>query len=87
MFTDSQSALDLITNVFGTSPRCRHFNRDVNYVRQCVVTGAARTTKVATKMNPSDMLTKLVDGDKVDLFGDMLLRGPDEAVKSAEAKG
>lgn len=36
VYTDSQSA------------RCRHFNRDVNYVRQCVLTGVVSLAKIPT---------------------------------------
>lgn len=39
LYTESQSSIDVIENRYGYHPKCRHFNRDINFVRECVALG------------------------------------------------
>jgi hypothetical protein len=75
VFTDSMSAIDLVSNVFGVHPKCRHFNRDINYVRQCVALGKVKLFHVRSDENPADLLTKLLAKEKHWMFTPQLLRG------------
>jgi hypothetical protein len=75
VYTDSQSGLDLIANYFGYHPKCRHFNRDINYIRQCVDRGVVRLGKIHTSENCADLLTKLTDKEKTDKFTTALVSG------------
>lgn len=81
VYTDSQSAIDLVKNYFGYHPKCRHFNRDINYLRQCVDLGLVELYKVHTDDNAADLLTKLCSGDKTTKFTTALLSGVRRAVK------
>lgn len=75
VLTDSQSSIDLIANYFGYHPKCRHFNRDINYVRQCVDMGIIILKKIDTEENPADLLTKLSTAVKTAKFTENLLHG------------
>jgi replicative superfamily II helicase len=75
LYTDSQAGIDLKTNVFQVHPKSRHFNRDINYVRQCVQMGQVELVFVPTENNPADLLTKLLGPVKHAKFTKMLLAG------------
>jgi len=75
LHTDSLCAIDLVNNQFGYHPKCRHFNRDTNYVRECVLAGILELIKIDTKDNPSDLTTKLLCGDLVEKHTGVCLRG------------
>lgn len=87
LHTDSQSAIDLVANTFGAHPRCRHFDRDVHYIRQCVLLGIVRLVKVATEDNAADLLTKLLARDKIRRFLSKLARGFTQEIEDSGAKG
>jgi hypothetical protein len=75
LYTDSQAGVDLISNVFQMYPKCRHFNRDICYVRECVQNGSVLLFHVRTDMNPADILTKVLAEEKHTRFTTMLLKG------------
>jgi hypothetical protein len=75
LYTDSQAGVDLVSNVFQMHPKCRHFNRDINYVRECVQNGTVVLYHISTDINPADILTKILAEDKHTLFTSMLLKG------------
>ena len=60
VFTDSQSSIDLVSNVFGNYPKCKTFNRDINYVRQRKQCGKIIPYKINTLENFSDIGTKVL---------------------------
>jgi hypothetical protein len=75
LYTDSQAGVDLVSNVFQMHPKCRHFNRDINYVRECVQNGSVSLYHVRTELNPADILTKVLAEEKHARFTAMLLKG------------
>jgi hypothetical protein len=75
LHTDSQAGVDLVTNVFQVHPKSRHYNRDINYIRQCVQQGLVELVFVSTDENPADLLTKLLGPTKHAKFTKMLLVG------------
>mmetsp|Transcript_20394 Transcript_20394/g.45551 ORF Transcript_20394/g.45551 Transcript_20394/m.45551 type:complete len:487 (+) Transcript_20394:2479-3939(+) len=75
LYTDSQAAVDLISNIFQMHPKCRHFNRDINYVRECQQEGLVELVFIPTDWNPADVLTKILGIDKHIRFTSMLLLG------------
>jgi hypothetical protein len=75
LYTDSQAAVDLISNIFAMHPKTRHFNRDINYVRQCQQEGVVELIFVPTDFNPADILTKVLGVEKHVRFTAMLLIG------------
>ena len=75
VLTDSLCAIDLVNNRYGFHPKCRHFNRDTNYVRECVNAGIVELGKIHTDDNPTDLLTKLMSGDGVSRHVQVLLKG------------
>jgi hypothetical protein len=75
LFTDSQAAVDLISNIFAMHPKSRHFNRDINYVRQCQQEGLIELIFVPTDLNPADIMTKILGVEKHVRFTAMLLLG------------
>jgi hypothetical protein len=79
LYTDSMAGVDLVGNVFQMHPKCRHFNRDINYVRECVQMGLVELVFVSTDDNPADILTKVLGETKHVKFTGMLLRGVSEA--------
>jgi hypothetical protein len=64
-----------VSNVFVMHPKCRHFNRDINHVRECVQLGLVSLVFVPTDDNPADILTKILGEEKHCKFTDMLLHG------------
>jgi hypothetical protein len=75
LYTDSQASVDLIANMFAMHAKCRHFNRDINYIRQCVQQGIVEIAFVGTDDNPADVMTKLLGPAKHIKFTTMLLSG------------
>jgi hypothetical protein len=75
LHTDSQASIDLVGNMFAMHPNCRHFNRDINFIRQCVQQGVIELAFVGTDENPADLLTKLLGPAKHVKFTAMLLSG------------
>jgi hypothetical protein len=75
LHTDSQASIDLVANIFAMHPKCRHFNRDINYIRQCVQLGVVELAFVGTDDNTADLLTKLLGPVKHVKFTKMLLSG------------
>jgi hypothetical protein len=75
LYTDSQAAVDLISCVFQARPKCRHFNRDINYVRECQQEGLVELVFTPTDWNAADVLTKILAADKHARFTSMLLVG------------
>jgi hypothetical protein len=75
LFIDSMAGVDLVSNVFVMHPKCRHFNRDINYVRECVQSGIVSIYHVSTDYNPADILTKVLAEEKHQQFTSMLLKG------------
>jgi hypothetical protein len=56
-------------------PKCRHFNRDINYVRECVQNGTVELYHIGTDVSPSDILTKILPEEKHTRFTAMFLKG------------
>jgi hypothetical protein len=56
-------------------PKSRHFNRDINYVRECQQEGLVKLIFILTDWNPADVLTKILGADKHTRFTSMLLLG------------
>jgi hypothetical protein len=56
-------------------PKCRHFNRDINYIRECQQKGLVELVFIPTDWNPADVLTKILGEDKHTRFTSMLLLG------------
>jgi hypothetical protein len=56
-------------------PKCRHFNRDINYIRECQQEGLVELVFIPTDCNPADVLTKILGEDKHIRFTSMLLLG------------
>jgi hypothetical protein len=75
LYTDSKASVDLVSNVFQMRPTCRHFNRDINWIRQCVQLGQVELVFVPTDENPADLMTKILGPDKHVRFTRMLLAG------------
>jgi hypothetical protein len=75
LYTDSQASVDLVSNVFQMHGKCRHFNRDINYIRQYVQLGLVELVFVGTDDNPADLLTKMLGSTKHIRFTSMLLGG------------
>jgi hypothetical protein len=75
LYTDSQASVDLVSNVYQMHPKCRHFNRDINYIRQCMQLGLVELVFVGTDDNPADLLTKALGPTKHIRFTAMLLAG------------
>mmetsp|Transcript_19549 Transcript_19549/g.43555 ORF Transcript_19549/g.43555 Transcript_19549/m.43555 type:complete len:536 (-) Transcript_19549:414-2021(-) len=85
LYTDSQAGVDLISNVWEIHPRCRHFNRDINHVRECVQLGIVSLVFVPTDDTPADIMTKVLGPTKHIKFTEMLLRGVGVAEAAAMA--
>jgi hypothetical protein len=75
LYTDSMAGVDLISNLWAMHLKCRHFNRDINHVRECVQLGIVALVFVPTDDNPADILTKVLGEAKHVKFTEMLLRG------------
>jgi hypothetical protein len=75
LYTDSMAGVDLVSNVFQMHNKCRHFNRDINHIRECVQLGLVSLVFVPTDDNPADILTKVLGAVKHVKFTGMLLRG------------
>jgi hypothetical protein len=75
LYTDSQASIDLIANMFAMHPKCRHFNRDVNAVRQSIQQGIVELAFIGTDENPADLMTKLLGPAKHAKFTAVLLAG------------
>jgi hypothetical protein len=68
LYTDSMAGIDLVANMFQIHPKCRHFNRDINHVRECVQLGVIALVHVPTDENPADILTKILGSAKHSKF-------------------
>jgi hypothetical protein len=75
LYTDSMAGVDLVSNVWAIHPKTRHFNRDINHVRECVQLGIVSLVFVPTDDNPADIFTKVLGVAKHVKFTDMLLKG------------
>ena len=64
--TDSQALID-ITKDYSNNPRTGCFNRDIQWLRQCLEDGTIAMQKVAGADNESDVLTKLLPADTTHL--------------------
>ncbi|CAH9062481.1 unnamed protein product [Cuscuta epithymum] len=68
---DSQSALDLSKNSMYHS-RTKHIDIRYHWIRETIDQQLLRLVKINTKENPSDMLTKVVTRDKLELCRDIV---------------
>jgi hypothetical protein len=75
LYTDSMTGMDLVSNIFTMHPKCHHFNRDINHVRECVQLGIVALAFVPTDDNPADIMTKVLGASKHIKFTGMLLGG------------
>lgn len=57
LYTDSQSSIDLVYGYFRYYPKCRVFNWDTCYVRECVLGGHVELLKILGADNPADITT------------------------------
>jgi hypothetical protein len=67
--------VDLVSNIWVIHPKSRHFNRDINHVRECVQLGLVTLVFVPTDDNPADIMTKVLGPTKHIKFTKMLLEG------------
>jgi hypothetical protein len=79
--------VDLGSNMWQMHPKSRHFNRDINHVRECVQLGLVALVFVPTDDNPADLMTKTLGTAKHIKFTSMLLRGVGVAAVTALAIG
>jgi hypothetical protein len=66
IFCDSQSAMDLSKNVTYHS-RTKHIDVRFHWLRDVIENQQMKLKKIHTVKNPSDMLTKIVPKDKLEL--------------------
>ncbi|CAA0830368.1 cysteine-rich RLK (RECEPTOR-like protein kinase) 8 [Striga hermonthica] len=68
---DSQSALDLSKNAMYHS-RTKHINVRYHWLRQAVKEQQFKLEKIHTDGNPTDMMTKVVTGGKLQLCAELI---------------
>jgi hypothetical protein len=74
VFTDSQAVMDIVSN-FRNNPRTGCFNKDVQWLRECVDREVLQFVKVKGEENQSDALTKLLDKDTVQRHREEMTKG------------
>ena len=62
---DSQSAIYLASN-FVYREKTKHIRTKYNFIREVIADGEVRVIKIHTSVNPADMLTKTLPGEKFD---------------------
>ena len=72
---DNQPVIDLVSQPSGQTrvKRCKHFLMLVDWIREQVIAGYLKLTKVATAENVADLLTKIVTGGEFSKKADLLL--------------
>jgi hypothetical protein len=72
---DNQPVIDLVSQPSGQTrvKRCKHFLMLVDWIREQVIAGYLKLTKVATADNVADLLTKIVTGGEFTKKADLLL--------------
>jgi hypothetical protein len=66
VFCDSQSAMDLSKNATYHS-RTKHIDVRFHWLRDVIENQQMKLKKIHTDKNPSDMLTKIVSTDKLEI--------------------
>ena len=60
---DSQSAIYLAKN-FVYREKTKHIKTKYNFIREVIADGDVKVVKIHTSVNPADMLTKTLPGEK-----------------------
>lgn len=69
---DGQGAIHLSKHQFFRE-RSKHIEARFHFVRDIVETGVVKIKKIATEVNPADMLTKVVPSDKLAFAWNLLI--------------
>ena len=68
LHSDSQSAIHLAKNSAFHS-RTKHIDLRYHFIRSLIEEGVLKLVKIAGSLNPTDMLTKPINTEKLELFG------------------
>lgn len=60
LWTDNAAIIDIVSS-YGNYENCKVYNRDINFIRQCVHRGIVIIDHVPSEENPSDDLSKVLN--------------------------
>jgi len=74
LWTDNSAIIDIVTS-YGNYENCKVYNRDINFIRQCINKGIVVVEHVPSEENPSDGLSKVLNESNHRKCTDKMLYG------------